>query len=459
MKKIIIATSLLLCGIAASAQTINTNYFLDNYIYGYRFNPSIQPQKSFFGILVSNVTISTTSNSGISSFVYPVGNTLVTGLNENVPSSTFLGNLADNTHICTFADLNLISVGFRTKNAYHTIEINAKSSSYANVSKDLFAFLKNGTSANGSQYDFTGTSVNTKNWTEVAYGYSREIGDKIVVGGRVKALIGLASASLSNKNFTLDANPSQWTITSDTQMQVALQGLGVPVKPGTDVYDFSGQGVNFSNNYGPCGFGASVDLGVTWKPIKGLSATLAILDLGAIRWNYGVNGTTTGTPVVFTGVGEIDLTNPKINTDDLSKQLASAVEFHSQGAQNAFEMVPFTANAGVRYKIEQTKNMLAVGASASYYHFTKYCDSFDARAGLTFTPIRWFSLAGSFGGGSYGLNYGVALSLAIGPVAIHAGWESYIGDVTAGSAPLPLNKFTESLNVGLAFQFGKWKQD
>ena len=42
------------------------------------------------------------------------------------------------------------------------------------------------------------------------------------------------------------------------------------------------------------GFGAAIDLGVTWKPIEHLTVSAALTDLGGISWKKAHQMTSTG---------------------------------------------------------------------------------------------------------------------------------------------------------------------
>ena len=65
---------------AAQAQELKTANFLDNYLYGYRLNPSVTPEGTggFFGIPVGgNLGLMGDTNFGLSNFLFPLVETLV----------------------------------------------------------------------------------------------------------------------------------------------------------------------------------------------------------------------------------------------------------------------------------------------------------------------------------------------------------------------------------------------
>ena len=88
IKPIILTLALATAGICASAQS-RSSYFLDNYVYGYRLNPAIMSERSFFSLpVVGNVQADIQSGIGVSTLLYPApdGNGLVTGFNSSVSS-------------------------------------------------------------------------------------------------------------------------------------------------------------------------------------------------------------------------------------------------------------------------------------------------------------------------------------------------------------------------------------
>ena len=447
MKRIITILAALLLGstVLSNAQGFQTGYFLDNYSYGYRINPALQSDRSFLGLVINNLSESSQANVGASSFLFNTGGKLVTGLNSAVSSTQFLSGLPDKSAISLDFSESLLAAGVWKKGALHTVEINSRMLGNVFLPKDMFAFAKNGSST--SPYDLSGLGGVFQTYFEVAYGYSRQINEMITVGGRFKFLIGAASANMTTEKFTILPDANKWQVSSDANVNIAGQFMSVPTNNGS----LDWQNLKFLRLLTPAGFGAALDMGVTVKPIDGLTVTAALIDVGGISWKYNIAGRASGDKN-FTGVDNLDLENGGGSAiSDSFKDLLTIADFKPVEGKSAFEGLPLTVNVGARYQIPGV-NFLSVGMLTSYSSFHGV-SSFNARAGVTLTPINWFSFAASAGAGNAGANGGAAIAVNAGPFAFHLGFETYFGKVTKQF--MPLNKYREAVTLGLTLRFGE----
>lgn len=236
----IILLGMVFCG---SAQTLNTTFFLDHDNTRYRINPAFMPDdrvNGFFGFAIDGITLSSNSNVGLSSFIFPVDGGLVTGYNSQIPAEQFLEGLEDKVKLNLGANINLFSAGFRIDSkSFTVIELNARSNSFANIPKSVLAFMKFGSSQ--SNPDLGRVDASSENYLELAVGYSRKIGNKFQLGGRLKALGGLI-------------------------------GDGMLVN----------QIERYSKESSTVGFGIAIDVGANYELLEGLELNAAVQDLGII---------------------------------------------------------------------------------------------------------------------------------------------------------------------------------
>ena len=124
------------------------------------------------------------------------------------------------------------------------------------------------------------------------------------------------------------------------------------------------------------------------------------------------------------------------------------------GNVKKFEKLPMVANLGVKYSFFHdifTAGLLATHKSGRLFK------SNEIRCGLSATPFDWFSIAGSFGTGTFGPNMGAGFSLNFATFNLHAGVDLYSGKVgTYKNLPIiPLDRFQACANVGLNLTFGE----
>ena len=462
MKKTILSICIVLAAIsAARAQEFTTSYFLDNNLYSYRINPAIPGEKGFVGFAISNVNFSFGSNTGINAFLYPRDGKLVTGLHSSVSSSDFLGKMPENLCMEQVFNENLLAIGFWTKKSFHNIELNVKEDIFAGLPKDMFKMFKCG--SRGDAYNISDTRMAVKSYVEVAYGYTRKINDKFSIGGRLKFLVGLAAGDVFFNKANLTVNGEKVSCDLDARLRLSTTLLNMGVRQDNpEIFDFTTLGpAGALADIKPCGLGGAVDLGMTYKPIKDLTLSFSVIDLGGISWDYNIVGkSSTDKEIIFEGEtikpdGTIQGDLKKF-TDSLQK----LAEFKKvEGEDKAFNMLSCTLHLGARYFMP-FYNRLSVGLLASY-RIDKYNPCLGAKVGATVTPVDWLSLTGNYGVNSYGNNFGLALSLNALNFNVVLGYEGYSGKISRVnvadilSIGTPLGPFQNMIKLGINITFGK----
>ena len=400
-KRFIMAVMMLVISAGAHAQTFETGFFLDDYVYSYKLNPASRPDntKGFVGLGIGNLCVSANSNLGLNSFLFPVdgGQRLVTGLNEAVSADAFLGGLKDSNKLDADMAINALSFGFAKDDAFYSFELNARLDARMVVPKSVFTLLKSGGDLTGLSLD--GLSEDATGFVELVGGYSRSVNDGLRVGGRAKIQVGVANCSIHS----------------------LADGYMFPTTVGEEF------------KISPCGYGLSVDLGVEWRlpSLEKMTLSASVQDLGGMYWKGGSKTSL---------ANDID-----IDVEDPDAALESLLELED-GAAPRFVGVGAKFNAGVRYQVVR---MLSVGmlASARMGRFSWA----EARLGTTFTPGKVFSLAASAGVNSYGPCVGAAASLKVPGFNLYLGTDSIITAFTPEM--LPVNKLHTRLTAGLAIAF------
>ncbi len=422
-----------------AAQELKTANFLDNYLYGYRINPSVTPYQTsgFFGIGASNVGAAVESNFGVSTFLFPQSDgTIVTGLNKNVPSSQFPGKMEEINRMHAQVNENVLSFGFTgSKGHFNTFEINLVSDNNFQLPRSFFEAFKNGSES--GTYDVKDLALSTSNYLELALGRSSRK-NNLAIGWRIKGLVGVAKAS-ANVDMTIVSNSEQMAVRSQGTMEAAAAPITIGQKDG--YYDFSNIGIN-TQSLKPAGYGAALDLGVSYYLLRDkLVLGAAVRNLGAMKWTTNVYGQTSGTPVI------IDVND----TDNLGEKFQDMIKFAPKDAEeaSALKMLPMSFNLSAKYK---PISLVTLGAAATINKYDGYL-SRDIRLGGAFTPFRQLNIAGSYSFGDQGQEVGVAASIRLLGINIYAGIDSFFMRVTPQY--IPIDPVSTTLNAGLAIAFGK----
>jgi len=462
-KSFVLSVALFAACTLSSAQEFSTTYFLDNNLYSYRINPAIPGEKNFASIVIGNVNLSFGSNIGLSSLLYvKPGGGLMTGLNSAVSTETFLNNLNNNNRLDQVFNENIIATGFWTKNAFHNIEINLKEDIFVGLPKDLFAMMKVGSSA--LPYDLSQTNASIKSYAEIAYGYTRRINEKFSVGGRVKFLVGLASGQVGFEKGLVSINGSQVAYDMQAKFRLSSNFLSIGTKAdNASIFDFSALKLAPSS-LTPCGYGGAVDLGMTYRPIKGLELSLSVVDLGGIAWKYNIVGVSSGSDS-FTGETIKSDGTIKGDFEAFIENTSKLVDFKQvENGESAFEMIACTMNLGARYYMPFYER-LSVGLLLTG-KLDKYNSSFGGRLGVTVTPLDWLSLTGNYGVTTYCSTFGAAISLNAANLNFVFGYEGYSGQISNVKVPgilmplaTPIKSFQNMIKLGVNITFGARHND
>lgn len=466
MKKILTTLSILtvalsLFSVRASAQDkFQSGFFLDNYNYGYRLNPAIMSEKSFFGLGTGNIEMGISSGLGVSSLIYPnaTNDGLVTFLHPNVTTEEMMSHLGKSNPFGIDANLNILSTGKRREDKFNSFEINLRTEFGSSIPGDLFRFLKEGNST--TPYDLSALYFGGKLYTEIAFGVAKRPADgNLTIGFRLKGLIGLANADIRFEKADVLFNNGLIATDIEGKARVAFPGA-------TLVNDEQGN-INYalnSDKIGPAGWGGAVDLGFRWTPFESLAISGGINDLGGIFWRFNSLAKAADQ---FTFNGFEHVGKDTNYGQELGKAKDDFLEIANlqamPGEETQFERLAFTANLGAKWRLP-ILSFISVGA-LGIYHFDDIAPYWDARAGVTLSPFRFISLTANYGKNTQGNVLGVAASLTVLFINAYVGIDTYADKVgifeipganfpVYGGVPVPIDPFRCKLTFGLNMQFG-----
>jgi hypothetical protein len=312
------------------AQQTNTLYFMQGIPERNVYNPAFQSPYDFYIDLpvMPNFQFNVGNNSLI--FKDVIFNKIIDGRDSTI---TFLHPKAmkernnfykalHNTNRLNFDfSFNILGFGFRSGKNYYTFDITQKVDAGIYIPKDLFKLLLYGT-RESAKFDLSRFGVNTSAYIEVGFGYSRQINDKLTVGGKLKYLIGEANISTKIKKFELNADIEKWMVNGSGTVNASLPAIvntekffKEPEDPNDpnakEILDFGGIGDAIADNFGfgdlkigdlfsNSGFG--IDLGATYQLLPELQLSAAVNDLGFITWKNNTVNTSIAKEHTFDGV-------------------------------------------------------------------------------------------------------------------------------------------------------------
>ena len=291
---------------SAGAQYLRTSYFMDSSPYRLQLNPALPPDRGFVLLpAVGHVNASLHTNSlGFNDVVDMVENTTDA---DYFTSVEFMDKLNEVNTATINMGTDALAVGWWHGKSFMSINFGFKVNGDARVPKEYFAFLRDMKGLESNDYsnyvrDIRNQELNINAYTEVGFGYSRCIGDRVNLGGRVKALFGLGNLRVKMHDAVIktnveglspdfcwtDPDPAQLASVQGTasfdvhaDMECSFQGLELPTNASgyIDDIDFD------SKKMGVAGYGAAVDLGVAVQVTDAFSLSAAMTDLGFINWS------------------------------------------------------------------------------------------------------------------------------------------------------------------------------
>lgn len=485
----------LLTGITASAQEVNTLYFLENAPMRTQFNPALMPVSSGYIIFtpLGYTSLWAGNNSlTMSDVIYNKDGKTITALNAG-ETEKFLKQLRRNNFVSFDMTTTILGFGARTKKGgYFHGGIFVRADAGVNIPKTLFNALitPDGIGLNmGDQIKFSGLYANAQAYLEISGGYTRPLNEQWTLGGKLKFLLGYANVNMRINELTLTpgANPGDKAqLNMKGTVNAATPGgidpTGILPKNGEGFFENIGDRVNnmfssINGNYAklavPGGYGAAIDFGFTYKPIKYVQIGAAINDLGFIYWNNGVNGKVNGdTPFDGIGTVEVKTKDGKIDTEGMGKQVTDhlngyldAIQAEGKGGGYA-RMTRAHLNVSVDGLFWENRVGVGLLSQTKLYNNKVYE---ELTLGGFFRPVNWFNLAVSYSlinghGGTLGAALGFApydgimLTLATDYIPCHYADMSALTNSSSKQYYLPYKSPGVNVAFGFAIVWGTNKK-
>lgn len=438
--KRIIAALLLLTGIHAFAQDFSTGYFLKGYTYAYRLNPALRPARGFISLpAISNINVNVGGNVGADSFFFPVsGGKVGTFRHPEVSATDFLSGLPERSILAPNINTNIFGLGFKAGQAFHTFDIDVRSLNGISASKGLLQYIKEGAAGGITIPEIT---VDDQTFAEIAYGVSFPVGDRLVLGGRLKALVGGAMLQARVTDVTITENGDYETFRAKGEARVALNELEIgtqtsPSGGATDVIDW--EKTDLHKFKGISGLGAAADIGMTFRLTEGIRLSASLSDLGGIRWETPVAAKTSTT----------DSWEREISDSFDFESMLNKFEFHKSGETATFRMLPMTLRLGAEYALNEK-----IGFGALATQRTGLFPLTELRGSVNTFLGNFFGLSASAAVSNLGLSWGAAMNIDAHAFDLFLGFDSI--PTRFSTQHIPLGHANVAATLGLSITFGK----
>lgn len=416
---------LLAIATTGKAQNTNTLYFMDNIAERNNINPAFTPNCTFYldFIFLPNLYMNFGNNNFIlNDFLYKQNGRPALFLNSQQNINKFYKGLNPTTEIKFNLGLNILSFGFKVNKHYFTFDMGINAEAYTYIPRDIFKLALYGAQDpyNLNRFDFSSLGIDASLYSKVGLGYMYQINDKWQIGAKAKFLMGYANISSKIDKMELGVSRQSWTLETNGVINASL-----PIQFNTNEdgsIDASSVNLLETNElisllYKPAGFGGAIDLGATYQPIKNLTVSASITDLGFIHWRRNsLSGSMKGsheiTELIDYTVGD------SLDTEQITDMLTQLGEniinsIKTDGTEHTYStMLRANFYTGIEYGI--LKNSISFGA-INRLTFNNRRITDEMTLAVNFRPLNWLkaTIDYSFTNGRWG-NFGLGLNLRSG---------------------------------------------
>ncbi|MFZ4456234.1 MAG: DUF5723 family protein [Bacteroidales bacterium] len=441
----------------ATAQLSYSKYFLNEMSGINKMNPAFVPEYGYLSFpVLGRFGMYANSTSGVSDFLFPMDGKHATFMNKAVSADDFLSRIDPNTTINQALSSDIFSFGFFTKrNSFWSFNVGFRENLHVNLPYDFFALAKKGMSNSYAKYDLNAISFQQTNIGDLSIGYSRMIGKKVRFGLNAKLLVGLSSAQFSYSKFDVIFNQGAFSVDAKGDL-VMMADAAAFKKDENNIYKFDTFSFN-KQGLKPMGYGGAVDLGITYNPVKKLTLSASVNDLGSLKWNStSVRRAVAQGGVSFNGFTEIDAQNVNVDAqvDQLKEDAKTLIQFKDAEVTETYKYdLPTIIRASAEYSFfGNPSHDISVGML--YQNYSSVIRKTDELVGvINLRPFSWFMISGNAAMLTKDYNrYGVALSFSPCWFNFFIASDYVIPNLTKQFAPI--DAFNLNFETGFSIPFG-----
>lgn len=290
---------------SSNAQDPMALYYLENVPQSNFVNPAMAPRSNvFIGVPGINSIYFNFQTDIPAHVLFQQSNEgTISLLDQDFDYDLLYKKLGKGANIRTYELISPLSFGFRNKIGYFTFSMSEKVKMNMFLASDFFKLTDEGI-VTGSSFDFSNTGFDAQLYTEYAIGYSKNIDERLRIGGRLKLLQGLASIKSDFHTMTMKSQVSeihgkndafelqlQGDLYSSGPLELSINEDGIvdTIKLADDFKDFDAVSIfkNYGTNFKNLGF--AIDIGATYQLNQDWSFSASLNDLGYIKWKKDLN--------------------------------------------------------------------------------------------------------------------------------------------------------------------------
>lgn len=344
---------------------------------------------------------------------------------------------------------SILGVGIKFNDMYFSFDIQNKTDLKLGYKNDVINLLH-------GNYEYIGENNPLKlspwaygiNYFEYAIGISKQIDNKLRVGGKIKYLKGTVMAQIKKPTFKLYTEEEMFDLTYEADatanisfpLEIEYDEKGIPQSGAVGDFNIVKDFIINNNR------GFAIDVGFNYQYNDQIEIHGSILDLGFIRWKNEINNLTANGTFTFEGFDLFEVLE-----DDDQTYIDRLVDTIQNSYQLLNNQAPFGSYLhpkiylGATYKVLPFLKLSALSRT-DIYNKRPYA-SFSLSA--TLEPTNWFSLSVSQTTMNYSLrNIGIGFATKSGPVQFYLVTDNILFAIN------PKKAKHISLHTGINLYFG-----
>ena len=410
IKRIFLAVVVMMAATSASAQ-LKTSYFMEGSTYRYDMNPALTPQRGYIKIPALNMFSVNVDNNmlSINRFLYQKNGQTVTFLHKDVSEKEFLSKFKKNSHIGVDVNVPLLGFGDYGKRVFWSFDLGLRAIGGITAPRDVFRFIK---TLGTDNYEIGNLRADANGYLQASLGFAFPIGEHVMVGLKVKGLLGLIHANANIDQASLNISEDKITASAHGYVEAGVAGVDISaLKKAGDNFSIKisddDSGSDFSEltdkvHFDPKSMlktinngGAAIDLGVEVNLLNDqLHLSAAVVDLGWVWYKNSARFNTNDINLEWTGVNASKLINGE--PFDISKELKgnySEITFTTQNSNKISSRLATQLNVGAEYGFLNNKISLGLLSHTKFYESHTYS---ELTASLNLRGGNWFSTSFSY---------------------------------------------------------------
>ena len=344
-------------------------------------------------------------------------------------------------HLRLNGQVDLLSVKFRLPMVQIGVSTQTRFNTYLGYPRSLLELAWYGNGAFIGQTLDIAPDFNAQAWHEIGLSGAFNLGHRLQLGARIKYLIGLADLTTGYKlaTFTTHEDHFPVNLVVNYELQTSVLNFGDIEQP-----EFRGDFQPFTGNYG-----TGIDLGVQFRPIRRLTLSASIMDLGFIKWKDHAQTYHAHGDIYFGGLDLAELlTSDSVDTEALVDSLLSGIELTANDSS-------YTTHLSSKVYLSGSYQLLEWLRVGALYHVETYRNQpFHAlalNASADLGKILSAGLTYSIRNHRYD-NLGLSAVLKLGPVM------TYLVSDNLLAAFLPERSQVMNFRLGMNLVFGSAPQ-